>query len=293
MDKVIPTLSNGQIRILVQNHINNKEKKKSLSELDAFNILVDIQNVLVKMSLINIKSVALIDTKDKPTSYAVLFENLIKQVKEGFLFDKMPCFWSCREGKKLAYKQNDNYTDSDYPIIRLLFEYCIMIRDSIIGYHNPFTTEMSYAISRIFAWSTRDVKSLQKTVPIFMGSDKITEATGFHMGNNFWIAELPILWVLLNDGSIDNVILHILDYNGNHIRLLNLKHHTIDLPIWRRNWHIHDNISTKKSFVDGLIKQEEWDKWRTEPPRQYITYSRLKEIIKIWKRISTINRGKT
>lgn len=105
-----------------------------------------------------------------------------------------------------------------------------------------------------------------------MGSDKSSEPsepTGFHIGNNLWVAELPVLQTLLHDGDIDDIILNVLDYQGiNFIRTLSLKHDVIDLPVWRRNWHTFDDPSTKKSFVDGIVKQEDWDKWRSEPPRK-------------------------
>lgn len=205
------------------------------------------------------------------------FEHYILSVPNGFS-NKLPCFWSCKEGRNQAKKFIECCTDDQCPIIKELFDYC-----KSTNRHDEFMTELSYAISRIYTNHIRNIQKDNKIIHVFMGSDKKSEATGFHVGNNFWMAELPILQKLLFDNIITDIILHIYDYDGNHIKDYSIKNDEIDLPLWKRNWHPLDDVSTKRSYVDGITLQEDWDKWRNYPPRPYITYSKLKNIIYKWK----------
>ena len=118
-----------------------------------------------------------------------------------------------------------------------------------------------------------------------MGSDKRSEATGFHIGNNFWSAELPILQEMLWEGKIDGLKLVILDADGNISKNIDVATDHVDIPLWRRTWHHMDSEQSKKSFVDGLIHQHEWDAWRLEPPRPSLTYARMKYFIAKWRNI--------
>jgi hypothetical protein len=224
--------------------------------------------MFTNMTVEEVKLIGIIPTK---------FENYVMSVPNGFS-DKLPCFWSCREGRNKAKEYKECCTDDECPIIKSLFDYC-----KSTGRHDEYMTELSYAISRLYALNIKNIKKDNKIIHVFMGSDKKSEITGFHVGNNFWKAELPILQNLLCENIINDIILHVYDYEGNHIRDYSIKNDDIDLPLWRRNWHILDDISTKNSYVDGITTQEGWDKWRTYPSRPYITYSKMKDIIMRWK----------
>lgn len=99
---------------------------------------------------------------------------------------------------------------------------------------------------------------------------------------------MPTLNKFLRDGYIGDIILNIIE-NGKLTRRLSMKHDRIDLPLWRRNWHPLDGSHTKNSFVQNNVNHNDWDKWRLEPIRPYITYCKFKDIIKLWKRTTKVN----
>jgi len=249
--------------------------------------IIAFEELISSMTMNDIVTIA----TENATSLAVKFEERFRE-SYNKSNTKLPCFWSGKKGREMAKKSEQYINDDDLFSTRVLFEYCSKIR-TIIGKHDDFMTELSFAISRCFvnlialinvpstSSSSSSTKS-GKDINIFIGTDKATESTGFHVGNNFWNAELPTLQTLLSMGYVDNLILHVLDYDGNYQHILNLRTDNINLPLWKRNWHPLDPVATKKSFVDDILHQEDWEKWRVEPPRNFITYSRMKKIFRFW-----------
>lgn len=176
-----------------------------------------------------------------------------------------PCFWSCKPGRLAASKDSTVFSDSDCQVLSTLFQLCTD-RNLDYGF------ELSSAYASLFV--TKGI------IKVYMGSDKATEPVGFHVGNNFWTAELPVLHTLLRNRTIDDVLFHIVDDAGNITRTLSLKHDNIDLPLWRRSWCISDGEDRKSSFVS---KNTDWDVWRKTPPRPYITYDTMLKYVRRWK----------
>jgi hypothetical protein len=182
-----------------------------------------------------------------------------------------PCFWSCRDGRKIAKMSTDYCTDDDCMIISSLFKYCSALNK--INF-SELLVELSFSISRAYASLSKDKAIL------FMGSDKSTEAPGFHLYNNLWSAELPILMSKLRNGELQDIVLKIIN-NDTVVRELSMKNDVIDLPLWRRNWHPLDG-DNKNIFVDNCKVDSDYDKWRLEPPRSYVRYSTLKNVASKW-----------
>lgn len=217
--------------ILSQDQLNEIIQKHNLSNTDNTGEIMNIlHNIFIKMALIDIESIC---TKT-PTVLAYELERYVKNTM--ITINKTLCFWSCREGKEKALAQKEYSIDNDYPIIKLLFEYCTVIRENM-SQHHDLMTSFSCAISRLFVSSIKDIAlpdNIPRNVHVFMGSDKSTENVGFHVGNNFWEAELPILKDYSNKGYIEDIILHIFE-NGSNIRNLSMNNDVINLPLWRRN----------------------------------------------------------
>jgi hypothetical protein len=232
---------------------------------------------LPEMTLEDINSIA----SPNPTKLVEEFSHQIYSIKDGMI-NKLPCFWSCREGKLEATAHQEFATDNDYPIIRELFAYCSAAKMRV-DYNETIMTALSYGISRIYALNVKNFPGTK--VHVFLGSDKSSELTGFHVGNNFWKAELPVLQDLLHREMIEDIILHVCD-NGIWARTISIKNDTINLPLWRRNWHPLDGEHTKNSYVNSNFTQEDWNTWRSAPPRTYITFSRLRYFAQIWRKKS-------
>lgn len=175
-----------------------------------------------------------------------------------------PCFWSCRPGRTAAYNDPLSYTDADCYVVNLLFQH-----------HKNC---LAFEISRAYASFARG------TVLVYMGSDKMTEPVGFHVGNNFWIAELPTLQRMLREGKIENILLRIVGEG----RTISMKSGVIDLPLWQRQWRPHNGEETKRSYVSQVMSEDDWEQWRRAPPRKYITYSRMLEIVRRWKTLTRV-----
>ncbi len=77
-----------------------------------------------------------------------------------------PCFWSCRDGRKLTKLNKQYCTDDDCDVIAILFRYCSLLNKISFS---DLLVELSFSISRAYASLARD-----NTI-IFMGSDKNTE----------------------------------------------------------------------------------------------------------------------
>lgn len=246
-------------------------------QIDAGKILLHIDEMINVMDIKDIDSIG----KKDATNLAIQFENYIKGI-EGGTVDITPCFWCCKEGRTKALLETQFVTDSGYPIIKLLFEYCTLIKEQV-GKREKYMTLLSFGISRLFAsYAKRDVP---QDIHVFMSSDKSIENTGFHIGNNFWMAELPVLHDFLRNNYITDIILHICE-KGQWSHDLSIKHDIINLPLWRRKWHPLDGKSTIKSYVDDNFTQNEWDQWRKEPPRKFTTYSKMLNIAYKWKNMA-------
>lgn len=246
----------------MDNHLNKETIKdffggnKNFYEkhgIDYVKIIITVDNMLNIMNIDDIKSIGTDNSTKLASELELYINNLNIEIP-----DKMPCFWCCKDGRKKALLQEELITDDKIPIIRLLFEYCKFIREKTTR-NNSRMVLFSYSISRLYALYAR--KSSINPVYVFLSSDKSIEATGFHIGNNFWEAELPVLQNLLNKGFISDIIFNIYDIDDSE-RILSIKHDTIDLPLWRRKWHPMDGENTKISFVDSSFTQKEWDEWR-------------------------------
>lgn len=174
-----------------------------------------------------------------------------------------PCFWSCQPGKEMAQRDVYSFTDEDCLVLKRLFAYCSKIK-----------LDYGFALSKAYASF-----AAQGVISVYMGTDKLSEPVGFHIGNNFWSAEFPYLRRLLREGKIADIILKIVE-EGKIKREISVSKDTIDLPLWRRNWHPHDGEERKKSFV---WKNNDWQSWRKAPPRPFIRYDRLLYYVRLWK----------
>ena len=205
----------------------------------------------------------------------------------------IPCAWSCRPGRDMAATYPTCYTDSDCPIIKLMFNYCSKLNKKICGdnlWIQKLLTELSYGISRIYVSFVKYAPKVndKRLLSVFMGTDKPSEGVGFHIDNNFWCAEFPVMRKLLREGFIDDIVLKIIEHN-KIVRELSVKYDMIDLPLWRRSWHPFDGINKKNSFVWSPMKEIDWDKWRSAPPRPHTTYDKILSIAKKWKKMSGLD----
>lgn len=176
---------------------------------------------------------------------------------------RLPCFWSCKNGGEYAKKNVNYFTDSDCPIISLLF-------------NTKPLKEISYEISKAYA------SLASKEVMVYIGSDKSNEEIGFHLGNNFWNAEFPVLRNLMYQGIVSDIIINLIQ-NNIIIKKLSVKQNKITLPLWRRSWHPSDGIQRRLSFVWPAMTDKDWDVWRKASPRPFIRYNIIIKIVKIWK----------
>lgn len=164
----------------------------------------------------------------------------------------------------MAAQDEHAFQDSDCSVLRELFVACT--REKV---------DRGFELSRAYASFAK-----RGLITVYLGSDKDSEPIGFHIGNNFWSAELPYLRQLLRQGVIDDVIFKLVS-EEKVVRELSLQHDDLHLPLWRRQWHPHDGEERKDSFV---WEDTDWENWRRAPPRPFITYSRLLEIVRHWKR---------
>lgn len=100
----------------------------------SYDILAIIHDMFKNMTLNDVNSIC----TETLTELADNFTQYIKNV-EIFVPNKIPCFWSCEDGKQQALAQQKYSTDADYPIIKLLFQYCTTIRDQM-KCHSLFMT---------------------------------------------------------------------------------------------------------------------------------------------------------
>lgn len=56
------------------------------------------------------------------------------------------------------------------------------------------------------------------------------------------------------------------------------------LPLWRRDWHELDGPECRCSFVRQRMEPVDWAKWRTSPPRTFITMGSLIHVAQRWRR---------
>ena len=129
-----------------------------------------------------------------------------------------------------------------------------------------------YAASSVYASGARG------DAHVYVGSDKASEACGFHVGNNLWEAELPVLRRLQDRGLVHRIVLHTA--------------HPISprrMPLWRRQWHpALDAAERRLRFVGHCRVQREWDEWRERPPRPCLAYGRLLHYARHWRRLSRL-----
>jgi hypothetical protein len=174
-------------------------------------------------------------------------------------------FWSCRPGRELAQKfasTNNGYITDSHPGIVALFNHCKIAQRYVKN-----KSLLGYIVSGIYASSAKG------DVHIFIGTDKIIDACGFHVGNNLWEAELPVLRRLQNKNQINNIWVHT-------TQPILLK----SMPIWRRKWHPHlDKKVNKSLFVEDTFTQQEWDEWRLRASRPFITYGTIQKVLQKWK----------
>lgn len=178
-----------------------------------------------------------------------------------------PCFWSCRPGKEMARNDADSFTDEDCLVLKRLFTYC---SENKLNY--------GFALSQAYASF-----ACGGVISVYMGTDKASEPVGFHVGNNFWCAELPYLRQLLRAGKISDIVFKIVE-EGSVKREISVTRDVVDLPLWRRDWHPQDGAETKASFV---WDDTDWESWRKVPPRPFLRYHRLLHYVLLWKRKSS------
>jgi hypothetical protein len=187
------------------------------------------------------------------------------------------CFWSgiqARARANVLAREGKAVTDSSYPFISFLFAVCSTIRSEAGGVYGGHETLISFAISRIYASFAQDLAL------VFLSSDKPSEPTGITLGNNFWMAELPVLQANKHNGKITDIKVSI---NTNSIWETYSFNELLFLPLWRRSWHMLDDIKHKPSFVTQKMETADWEAWRTAPPRKPITVYTLFHICRKWK----------
>jgi hypothetical protein len=218
---------------------------------------------------------------NKPTKLA---EQIINACRPFFEQCNTYVFWSTRLARTEAYKllnNNNTILDKNHKLISRLFEEWSKISKTL---DNKSISEktmilISYAISRLYALQAT------KNAIVFLGSDKKTEDIGFHVGNNLWHAELPVL-----QNNCPNIRFIMVDEIGDktithEITKDKLKY----LPIWRREIHSMDDYSCSKSFVKISYTQNDYDEWRKEPPRRGILYGRLFKYYLKWKTYKNVS----
>ena len=183
------------------------------------------------------------------------------------------CFWSGKNAK-IKCRENKAYlSDKDVPFIKELFELCNILRDQ----GKPYLKMFAFAVSRVFA-----LYSKGPTAVIYLSSDKSTEPAGLTTGTNLYEAELPVLVSLLHGKVLEHIHLYVEGVPYGPI------HHIQQLPIYRRYVHPLDPISTHISFVSDSYQQSDYDQWRLEPPRKYITAGRIRKILLRWQKLIAI-----
>lgn len=274
---------------LSQQHISNLAKKHELIP-NSEEIITTIQTLLSQLTQNDVYNIGSVVVANAFTDYVTnqhlhLCHQLSQNHEIKCVSDKMPCFWSTREGREQAFLNQDTFTDYDCPVINLIFGICSKLNKIAlkIDFDFQILTELSFGISRIYASFAKLVcMKKPQSVIVFLGTDKPTEEIGLHIGNNFWCAELPTLQDLLNLELIQNIIFKIVK-NQKIVGQISKKYDKLELPLYRRSWHPLDDDVTKISYVWPKMLQSDWDKWRCAPPRPYITYHNLLEIIKKWR----------
>jgi hypothetical protein len=207
--------------------------------------------------------------------------NEFKNLTLPYLKKEPHCFWAGLEGKKRAQSEKSLVSDDQVVIIRSIFEELKIIREEMKK-HDPFMTEISFWVSRLFALTSTGISK------IFIGQDKESECPGYTVGTNLWEGELPVLWELIHDGQLEDVHIYLHEKNTsgqfNWKGPLSLKEGKFDMPIWRRNYHPLDPQTMKLSFVEQHFDQKDYDHWRKQPPRRGIMLSKLKLFAAKWKK---------
>lgn len=186
------------------------------------------------------------------------------------------CLWSCKNARDKA--RETKMTDKDVPFIRFMFNICETCPASSLIW--------STAISRVHVWH------LKGDVHIYLGSDKQSEASGFHIGNYLWEAELPVLQLLAREGIVKQIWLHVWEVSLDDKKMLEGKWSAYAfgladrVPLWRREWHPLDPAEMKSSFVHSKMKQADFDMWRLTPPRTHITIGGMRRVISKWRYIT-------
>ena len=191
------------------------------------------------------------------------------------------CFWAGTQARSKALKEENYITDTMHPIIGKLFNICSEIR--VHNGHSEQLTLISYAISKAYASYSRGI------VKIFISSDKLSESPCLTVGTNFWEAELPVLRHLERQNLVKlNVYLHIGDLishtdcsvssleTANRYWIGPFTH--LSLPVVRRQWHPLD-YGCRDSFVVQGMNQDDYDNWRSRPPRKYTSMAMLRKCV--------------
>lgn len=177
-------------------------------------------------------------------------------------------FWAGRAARQRACLTP--YAESHVPFMSFLFIWC---QRYIKKNKSDSVKLLFFTISRLFARTTIGLAS------VFLSSDKPSEEPGLTVGTNFWEAELPVLWTLQKQGTVQVLI-----YMGGWKKAVALSSVNLkSIPIYRRYAHSLDRKDCRDSFVSDDFTQMDYDAWRTQPPRRGILVGKLHGFACQWK----------
>jgi hypothetical protein len=204
-----------------------------------------------------------------PTILAQKFLNYSKQYME-----YLPhCFWSGKEAKEKSKELLKFKSDADISYISLLFKY--------IGENKTIKNnkQISFLISKLFALYSKGPE-----VIISLSSDKKSEIPGLTVSTNLWEAELPIINYLYQIGEIKKINFMIFSYSIHSMTYNKIiSFQKLNIPIYRRYYHIYDHINSKNSFILDTYDQTDFDNWRKTPNRKGININIIRKMIKKWR----------
>lgn len=181
------------------------DKMRNFIEDDAkFNSFYnELKSVLENIVDADVRSIG----TGQETETAKKFLKIINELeKEGFynVGGRNINFWSGTEGREAAHAAKDECSDSDIPLISVLFDIAASIQEK----ENKEDRHVLYSllpdvISAVYATQAAN----KGHVSVYMSNDKVgSEPEGcLQQGNNFWNAELPTLQRLVHAGKLKNI----------------------------------------------------------------------------------------
>ena len=279
-----------------KNRWNYLYPTETLSEADLikiFNQFIELHlddflaQSMLHLPTLNKNDIESIGTDSLTPTAQSLFHLVSFLEKKGFpgpsAYKKPLNFWSGQEARLKATSSAQELSDNKIPLISVMFALCRAIQNTQ-GTYTPFTGLFASAISRIYcSFATEEAQ-------VYISSDKISEAPGFTVPNNFWEGELATLQALKRQGKINDIKIN--RYNTQSqtweppVSLFSKA--GFNIPLYRRSAHPSEN----HDFIDRFkplkkMTMEEKMYWEQSKPRPSITYGKLVGIVKHWQAKTT------